>query len=158
MDAAEPGGLGGTYAGNPLAIAAAHAVLDVIAEEDLPARAASLGAQLRERLARVKVNVAQLAEVRGLGSMIAAEFIDPNTARPDSAFAKRVQTRALERGLILLICGVHGNVIRFLFPLTIEQQVLDEGLDILEEALTTCARTRDKENNNRSETTCIAAE
>jgi len=139
MDAAEPGGLGGTYAGNPLAIAAAHAVLDVIAEENLSARAASLGAHLTERLARVKGNVAQLAEVRGLGSMIAAEFIDPKTGRPDPAFTRQVQTRALERGLILLMCGVHGNVIRFLFPLTIEQTVLDEGLDILEEALTTCA-------------------
>jgi 4-aminobutyrate aminotransferase len=113
----------------------------VIAEENLSARAASLGAHLTERLARVKDNVAQLAEVRGLGSMIAAEFIDPKTGRPDPAFTRQVQTRALERGLILLMCGVYGNVIRFLFPLTIEQKVLDEGLDILEEALTTCATT-----------------
>ncbi|WP_184050473.1 4-aminobutyrate--2-oxoglutarate transaminase [Paraburkholderia sp. MM5384-R2] len=136
MDAPAPGGLGGTYAGNPLAIAAAHAVLDVIVEENLSARAVQLGSQLRERLARVKSDVPQLAQVRGPGSMVAAEFIDPQTGAPDPAFAKRVQARALERGLILLICGVHGNVIRFLFPLTISDAVMNEGLDILTDALT----------------------
>jgi 4-aminobutyrate aminotransferase len=136
MDAPQPGGLGGTYAGNPLAIAAAHAVLDVIAEENLSARAANLGAQLKERLASIKARLPQLADVRGPGSMVAAEFIDPKTGAPDPVFTKQVQTRALERGLILLICGVHGNVIRFLFPLTIQQTVFDEGLAILEDVLT----------------------
>ncbi|HZS80159.1 MAG TPA: 4-aminobutyrate--2-oxoglutarate transaminase [Herbaspirillum sp.] len=136
MDAVQPGSLGGTYAGNPLAIAAAHAVLDVIAEENLLVRAISLGVQLKERLASIKARLPQLADVRGPGSMIAAEFFDRKTEAPDPVFTKQVQTRALERGLILLICGVHGNVIRFLFPLTIQQTVFDEGLAILEDVLT----------------------
>ena len=135
MDAAAPGGLGGTYAGNPLACAAAHAVLDVIAEEDLGARAEQLGTQLKERLNALRTKAPQLAQVRGPGSMVAAEFVDPQTGAPDPAFTKLVQQRALERGLLLLTCGVYSNVIRFLFPLTIQQAVFDEALDILEEAL-----------------------
>jgi 4-aminobutyrate aminotransferase len=135
MDAAAPGGLGGTYAGNPLACAAAHAVLDVIAEEHLSARAEQLGEQLKARLGTLSASTPQLAQVRGPGSMVAVEFIDPRTGAPDPAFTKRVQQRALERGLLLLVCGVYGNVIRFLYPLTIEQNVFDEALDVLEQAL-----------------------
>lgn len=142
MDAAQPGGLGGTYAGNPLAIAAAHAVLDVIAHGNLPARATELGAQLKARLARIRRDVPQLAEVRGPGAMIAVEFIDPKTGAPDPAFTKGVQTQALGRGLILLICGVHSNVIRFLFPLTIQQDVFEEGVRILEDVLLAGATTQ----------------
>ena len=135
MDAAAPGGLGGTYAGNPLALAAAHAVLDIIDEEHLCERATTLGNRLKDRLETLKAAVPQLAEVRGPGAMIAAEFLGPETREPDAAFAKRVQQRALERGLLLLVCGTYGNVIRFLFPLTIEEQVFDEALGLLEEAL-----------------------
>ena len=135
MDAAAPGGLGGTYAGNPLALAAAHAVLDIIDEERLCERATALGNRLKDRLDTLKAAVPRLAEVRGPGAMIAAEFLVPDTREPDAAFAKRVQQRALERGLLLLVCGTHGNVIRFLFPLTIEERVFDEALDLLEEAL-----------------------
>lgn len=135
MDAAAPGGLGGTYAGNPLALAAAHAVLDIIDEERLCERATTLGNRLKDRLETLKAAVPQLAEVRGPGAMIAAEFLGPETREPDAAFAKRVQQRALERGLLLLVCGTYGNVIRFLFPLTIEEQVFDEALGLLEEAL-----------------------
>ncbi|CAB3791667.1 4-aminobutyrate--2-oxoglutarate transaminase [Pararobbsia alpina] len=135
MDAAQPGGLGGTYAGNPLAIAAAHAVLAVIDEEKLAERAETLGQKLKTRLNGLKAVVPQLAEVRGPGSMVAAEFFDAATGEPSPEFTKQVQARALERGLLLLSCGVHGNVIRFLFPLTIPQAVFDEALDILEEAL-----------------------
>ena len=135
MDAAAPGGLGGTYAGNPLALAAAHAVLDIIDEEHLCERANTLGNRLKDRLETLKAAVPQLAEVRGPGAMIAAEFLGPETREPDAAFAKRVQQRALERGLLLLVCGTYGNVIRFLFPLTIEEQVFDEALGLLEEAL-----------------------
>jgi 4-aminobutyrate aminotransferase-like enzyme len=136
MDAAQPGGLGGTYAGNPLATAAAHAVLEIIEEEQLSQRAEVLGQKLKARLETLKATVPQIADVRGPGSMVAAEFNDPATGAPSPEFTKQVQTRALERGLLLLSCGVYGNVIRFLFPLTIPMNVFDEALDILEEALT----------------------
>ncbi len=135
MDAAAPGGLGGTYAGNPLALASAHAVLDVIDEEGLCERATLLGETLKARLEALRADVPQLADVRGPGAMVAAEFLEPGNRTPDPAFAKRVQARALERGLLLLICGTYGNVIRFLFPLTIETSVFEEALGLLEEAL-----------------------
>ncbi len=135
MDAPQAGGLGGTYAGNPLAVAAAHAVIDAITEEKLCDRAAALGAQLTEHLQSLRPRCPALAEVRGLGSMIAAEFTDPATGAPSAEAAKRVQTRALEAGLILLTCGVHGNVIRFLYPLTIPQAQFDAALAVLATAL-----------------------
>ncbi len=135
MDAAEPGGLGGTYAGNPLAVAAAHAVLDVIADERLCERAEQLGQRLRAHLQALQPRVPQLAEVRGLGSMLAAEFRSPLTGAPDADFTRRVQAAALQRGLILLSCGSHGNVIRFLHPLTTPDAVFDEALAVLADAL-----------------------
>jgi 4-aminobutyrate aminotransferase-like enzyme len=136
MDAPAPGGLGGTYAGSPLGIAAAHAVLDVMQEEKLVERGNRLGGELRERLTALKARVPQMAEVRGLGAMLAVEFCQPGGHTPDPDFTKRVQARALERGLVLLTCGVYGNVIRFLFPLTIPDAVFAEGLSALEAALT----------------------
>ncbi|MBF4064374.1 4-aminobutyrate--2-oxoglutarate transaminase [Burkholderia pseudomallei] len=135
MDAAAPGGLGGTYAGNPLAVAAAHAVLDVIDEEKLAERATVLGDKLKAKLAALRAELPQIVDVRGPGAMVAAEFVDPHTRASDAAFTKRVQTLALERGLLLLICGVDANVIRFLFPLTIEDAVFDEALGILKSVL-----------------------
>lgn len=135
MDAPAPGGLGGTYAGNPLAVAAAHAVIDIMREERLPARGQKLGDQLLARLKSLQACVPQLTEARGQGAMVAAEFRKKD-GDPDAEFTKKVQARALERGLILLTCGMDGNVLRFLFPLTIEQSVFDEGLDLLEQALT----------------------
>ncbi len=135
MDAAAPGGLGGTYAGNPLAVASAHAVLDIIEDEKLCDRAAILGNRLKARLEALKSRVPHIAEVRGPGGMVAVEFCKPGTATGDGEFAKAVQKRALERGLLLLICGVYGNVIRFLFPLTIQETVFDEALAIVEDAL-----------------------
>ncbi|MFG7165128.1 4-aminobutyrate--2-oxoglutarate transaminase [Burkholderia pseudomallei] len=135
MDAAAPGGLGGTYAGNPLAVAAAHAVLDVIDEEKLAERATVLGDKLKAKLAALRAELPQIVDVRGPGAMVAAEFVDPHTRASDAALTKRVQTLALERGLLLLICGVDANVIRFLFPLTIEDAVFDEALGILESVL-----------------------
>ncbi|KGC29482.1 4-aminobutyrate--2-oxoglutarate transaminase [Burkholderia pseudomallei] len=135
MDAAAPGGLGGTYAGNPLAVAAAHAVLDVIDEEKLAERATVLGDKLKAKLAALRAELPQIVDVRGPGAMVAAEFVDPHTRASDAAFTKRVQTLALKRGLLLLICGVDANVIRFLFPLTIEDAVFDEALGILESVL-----------------------
>jgi 4-aminobutyrate aminotransferase/4-aminobutyrate aminotransferase/(S)-3-amino-2-methylpropionate transaminase len=136
MDAAAPGGLGGTYAGNPLAVAAAHAVLDIIDDEALCDRAATLGERLKTKLTALRATVPQIADIRGPGAMIAVEFGKPGTGHePDAAFTKQVQTRALERGLLLLACGIHSNVIRFLFPLTIEDKVFDEAMAILEDVL-----------------------
>jgi len=135
MDAPAPGGLGGTYAGNALAIASAHAVLDVIRDENLLERANALGARLSARLNTLRETVREIAEVRGIGAMVAVEFHDPATRAPDAAFARKVQAAALDKGLLLLSCGTYGNVIRFLFPLTIQDALMDEALDILEEAI-----------------------
>ena len=135
MDGPAPGGLGGTYAGNPLAIAAAHAVLDVMEEEQLVERANYLGEKLVARLKKAQKNVPAIKEIRGLGSMIAAEFYDPKTNEPSTDTMKRVQAAALEEGLILLSCGVYVNALRFLYPLTIQDSVFDEALDILDRAL-----------------------
>lgn len=134
MDAPAPGGLGGTYAGNPLAIAAAHAVLDVIEDEALNARAERLGLALRSYLDALRSKVPQISDVRGLGAMVAVEFAKAD-GTPDPEFTKVVQRRAQERGLLLLTCGTSANVVRFLFPLTIEDTVFEEGLIILAEAL-----------------------
>lgn len=134
MDGPAAGGLGGTYAGNPLAVAAAHAVLDVIAEEKLCERAAELGEKLRAHLEGLRAKVPGIADVRGLGSMVALELNDAN-GKPDAEAVKRVQARALESGLILLSCGVYGNVLRFLYPLTIPDAQFARALDILSEAL-----------------------
>ncbi len=134
MDAPAPGGLGGTYAGNPLAIAAAHAVIEVMQEEQLPQRGAKLGQQLKDRLEKLRQRVPQISDVRGLGAMVACEFRDAQ-GEPDVVKTKAVQAAALSKGLILLTCGVDANVIRFLFPLTIEQNIFDEALDILESAM-----------------------
>jgi 4-aminobutyrate aminotransferase len=137
MDAPGPGGLGGTYGGNPLAIAAAHAVLDVIADERLLERAEILGQRLKARLEGLRARAAGLAEIRGPGAMIALELMKEggSVGVPDPDGAKAIQQRALERGLLLLTCGVHANVLRFLFPLTISDAVFEEGLAILEAAI-----------------------
>jgi 4-aminobutyrate aminotransferase len=135
MDAPAPGGLGGTYAGHPLAIAASHAVLDVIEEERLCERAQRLGDKLIGHLIAQRAVRPRIGDIRGLGAMVACEFVDPKTGAPDADTTKKVQAAALARGLLLLTCGVYGNVIRFLFPLTIEDAVFDEGLSVLDAAL-----------------------
>lgn len=134
MDAPAPGGLGGTYAANPLAVAAAHAVFDTIEKEALLQRSAQLGTKLRAFLQEQRRHNACIADVRGLGSMNAVEFCEPS-GTPSAAMAQRVQQIALTRGLILLTCGVHGNVIRFLYPLTIPDAQFDAALKVLGEAL-----------------------
>ena len=133
MDAPNPGGLGGTYAGNPLAIAASHAVLDVMAEEKLPERATKLGAQLKARLEAAKAKNPCMGDIRALGAMVACEFVNPQTGAPDADLTKKLQQAALKKGLLLLTCGVYGNVMRFLFPLTIEDSVFEEALQILDQ-------------------------
>ncbi|MCG9027138.1 aminotransferase class III-fold pyridoxal phosphate-dependent enzyme [Laribacter hongkongensis] len=134
----------GTYAGSPLALAlaAARAALDVIDSEQLCQRAEVLGARLCTCLHELAAVVPQLADVRALGAMVAAEFLDPATRMPDAAFARSVQQIAIEHGLILLTCGMHSNVLRFLFPLTIEDPVFDEALAILSAAMRAAASAR----------------
>lgn len=135
MDSPHPGGLGGTYAGSPLALAAVNAVLDVIEEEKLCERSQKLGDKLKARLEGLRGAVPQIKEVRGLGSMVAVEFMKAGTDEPDADFTKKAQMHALENGLILLTCGTHYNVMRFLFPITIEDSVFDEALDKIEASL-----------------------
>ena len=135
MDASDPGGLGGTYAGNPLGVAASHAVLDVIEEEDLCARANELGSRLKQRLEAIRENTPQLVDIRGPGFMVAAEFNTADGSAPDADFANRVRMEALKRHLVLLTCGIYGNVVRFLAPITIQDEVFAEGLDILEASI-----------------------
>jgi 4-aminobutyrate aminotransferase/(S)-3-amino-2-methylpropionate transaminase len=138
MQAAEPGGLGGTYAGNPIACAAALAVLDVIEEENLCARADEIGARIKARVAELaqRNDTVPIGAIRGPGAMIGFEiFAGRGGTEPDADATKRVTARALDHGLVLLSCGVFGNVIRILVPLTVEDDVLEEGLDRLEQAL-----------------------
>ena len=133
MDAPAPGGLGGTYGGSPLGIAAANAVLDVIEEEGLCDRANQLGARLKQHLASLRDDVPEIVDIRGPGFMNAVEFNVGD--KPSAEFAGKVRAEAQKRGLLLLTCGVHGNVIRFLSPITIQDEVFTEALGKLEEAI-----------------------
>jgi 4-aminobutyrate aminotransferase/(S)-3-amino-2-methylpropionate transaminase len=138
MDAAEPGGLGGTYAGSPIACAAALAVLDIIDEEKLIDRANIIGEKMRSRLETISMrnNTVPIAAIRGPGAMTAFDVVTTRgTNEPDADMTKRVITKARENGLILLSCGVYGNAIRLLVPLTVSDKLLDEGLDLLEQSL-----------------------
>jgi 4-aminobutyrate aminotransferase/(S)-3-amino-2-methylpropionate transaminase len=139
MDAPAPGGLGGTYAGSPLACAAADAVLDVIEEEDLCARAVEQGRQIADRLnAMAKTNALKstIGEVRALGAMVAVELVQNGDAgQPAADLTKALVQECAKKGLIILACGVRGNVIRFLAPLTASETIVNEGLDILESVL-----------------------
>ena len=136
MDACAPGGLGGTYAGNPVACAAALAVLDVFEQEQVFARAVKLGSRLTARLRELARRHPSIVEVRGLGAMVAFELCDGgDPERPAVELTRRLTARARELGLILLSCGIYGNVIRILVPITAEDAIVDEGLGILERAL-----------------------
>jgi len=136
MDAPAPGGLGGTYAGSPVACAAALAVLDVFAKENLLERSRKLGEHLRSRLAALAAKQPCIAEVRGLGAMVAIELCkNGDVNQPDAELTKRIVQQATRRGLVLLSCGTYGNVIRILVPLTAADALVNEGLDILEASL-----------------------
>jgi 4-aminobutyrate aminotransferase len=136
MDAAHPGGLGGTYGGNPISIAAAHAVLDVIESEDLCSKAARVGQRMRSHLEALARQLPCIGDVRGLGAMVAFELVkDPKTKEPDAEMTASILAFAEKRGLILLSCGTAANVVRLLSPLTIPDAVLEEGLAILSAAL-----------------------
>lgn len=139
MDAPGPGGLGGTYGGNPIGVAAGNAVLDVIEEEGLTERATQLGNRLKQSLQSLTDVVPQIADIRGPGFMNAVEFNIPGSTVPNPDFANRVREKALEKGLILLTCGIYGNVIRFLAPITIEDGIFNEALAILETTMRQCA-------------------
>lgn len=136
MDAAVPGGLGSTYAGNPITIAAAHAVLDVMEEENLPTRSMAIGERLRNRFNAMKQKLSFITEVRGLGAMTGVEFCHDNDPhKPAADIANRLKTECAERGLLILNCGIYGNVLRVMVPLTISDALLDEGLQIIETIL-----------------------
>jgi 4-aminobutyrate aminotransferase / (S)-3-amino-2-methylpropionate transaminase / 5-aminovalerate transaminase len=137
MEKVEPGGLGGTYGGSPIGCAAALAVLDVIADERLLARAEVIGARMRMRLGSFmrRPDLVPLAQLRGLGAMLAFDVVKEGGSEPDGAAARRVVARAFEQGLVILTCGMDGETLRILLPLTAPDSVIDEGLDILESAL-----------------------
>ena len=136
MDAPLPGGLGGTYGGNPLACAAALAVLDVFESEDLVARAATQGDHMRNALRQIQARVPEIGDVRGLGCMLAIECVrDRGTKDADADFAQRVIDKARDRGLLLLKCGPHKNVVRLLPPLTASPEEITSGVAKLEAAV-----------------------
>lgn len=139
MDAANPGGLGGTYAGNPVACAASHAVLDIIKDEDLLGRSNAIGKIImgRCKVLMDKANLNCIGEVRGLGAMCAVELVkDRASAEPAPELTSLLLKTANEKGLILLSCGTYGNVIRFLVPLTASDALVTEGMDVFEASLT----------------------
>ena len=136
LDAAHVGGLGGTFAGNPVAVAAAVAVLDLMARDDLLGTAARLGERLRGRLGALAERCPAIGDVRGLGAMVAIELVkDRISKEPAKELAGKLQAAVLQRGLLLLTAGTYGNVIRILVPLTVEDAVLDEGMEVLERTL-----------------------
>ena len=134
MDAVHPGGLGGTYGGNPVACAAALGAIATMQEQDLPGQARHIGAVMLPRLQAMAEKFPVIADVRGRGAMIAVELTEPGGLRPDHASTARVAAACHAAGLIVLTCGTFGNVLRFLPPLVIPGHLLDEGLDILEGA------------------------
>ncbi|MBT9607391.1 4-aminobutyrate--2-oxoglutarate transaminase [Microbacterium sp.] len=131
MDATHTGGLGGTYGGNPIACAAALASIDAFENDGLIERAREIGDILTSRLSRVQQDDPRIGEIRGRGAMIAAEFVDPATGAPDAALTAAVAKAAIAEGVIVLTCGTYGNVIRFLPPLSIGDDLLHEGLDVV---------------------------
>ena len=140
MDASHAGGLGGTYGGNPIACAAALAAIDVFENEGLLERAREVGEILTTRLRALQAADPRVGDVRGRGAMIAAEFVVPETGEPDAALAASVAKASISEGVIVLTCGTYGNVIRFLPPLAIGDDLLNEGLDVVAAALGAASR------------------
>ncbi|MFI9504866.1 4-aminobutyrate--2-oxoglutarate transaminase [Nocardia sp. NPDC052566] len=140
LDAVHPGGLGGTYGGNPVACAAALATLATMRELNLPARARAIEAAVLPRLRALAEEVGVIGDVRGRGAMLAIEIVRPGTGEPDPVLTKAVAAEALSRGVLVLTCGTYGNVIRLLPPLVIEDDLLDDGLGVLADALRALTR------------------
>ena len=135
MDSVHAGGLGGTYAGNPLACAAALAAFDAYAEDGFIERANELGTTLMGKLREMQSADARIGDLRGRGAMAAIELVNPETQEPDAALTGKVASYAAAHGVIVLTCGTYSNVIRFLPPLTISDELLTEGLDVVAQAL-----------------------
>lgn len=135
VDSPNPGEIGGTYAGNPLACEAALKVIEIIGEENLNAKAEQLGATIQSRLEAFKLEHSFIGDIRRLGAMVAMEIVDPETQSPDKVKTSQIVKAANENGLLLLSAGINGNVIRFLAPLVITDQELNKGLSILESSL-----------------------
>lgn len=132
MDSVEPGGLGGTYAGNPLACAASLAVMEIIEEERILEKSLRLGDMLQASLKKLSEEIPEIGEVRGLGGMVAIEFVkDRDPHKPDPELTKKISMKSMENGLIILSCGIYGNVLRILVPITAEPKEIEEGIEIL---------------------------
>ena len=134
MDCVHPGGVGGTYGANPLACAAALAVMEIFETENILEKSVQLGDTLKERFTQWVSKFNCAGEIRGLGAMLGITIVDKE-GKPDAAAAKNLAGACFEKGLVILVCGIHGNVIRVLMPLTIEDEVLERGLGIMEEGL-----------------------
>ncbi|MHB1433628.1 MAG: aminotransferase class III-fold pyridoxal phosphate-dependent enzyme, partial [Streptosporangiaceae bacterium] len=134
MDSVHPGGIGGTYGGNPVACAAALGSIETMTKEDLPAKARRIGDIMLPRLRALAEKYPVIGDVRGRGAMIAVELVKPGTIDPDGAAAAKAAKACHAEGLLVLTCGTYGNVLRFLPPLVIGEDLLNEGLDILESA------------------------
>jgi 4-aminobutyrate aminotransferase / (S)-3-amino-2-methylpropionate transaminase / 5-aminovalerate transaminase len=136
MDCVPAGGLGGTFGGNPLACAAANATLDALTDGEMLDRAKSVGERLRKGLDAMAARIPQIGEVRGIGPMLALELVDdPETKQPAPDLAAQATANARDRGLMLLSCGLYGNVLRILVPFVASDEDLDRGLEIMEESL-----------------------
>ncbi len=141
MDAPGPGGLGGTFAGNPLSCAAALAVLDIFEREDLLARASELGDRFQERAKQWQKRWPIVGDVRGLGGMQAIELVkSPDKREPAADETKQISQYCYEHGLITITAGSYSNVVRVLVPLVVSDEQMDEGMDVLESALRQCAK------------------
>src|SRR5580692_3004378 len=134
MDAVHAGGLGGTFGGNPVACAAALGAIETMGKEDLPAMARRIGDIMLPRLRKLAEAHPEIGDVRGRGAMIAIELVKPGTLEPDASLTGKIAKACHQTGLIVLTCGTFGNVLRFLPPLVISEQLLNEGLSILEDA------------------------
>jgi 4-aminobutyrate aminotransferase / (S)-3-amino-2-methylpropionate transaminase / 5-aminovalerate transaminase len=134
MDSVHAGGLGGTYGGNPVACAAALGAIETMEAEDLPGKARRIGEIMLPRLRKLAAEFPVIGDVRGRGAMLAIELNRPGTLEPDPATTTAISRACHQAGLVTLTCGTFGNVIRFLPPLVIGEDLLDEGLTILEDA------------------------
>ena len=135
LDAVHPGGLGGTYGGNPVACASALAAIETMETQDLAGRARRIEEITVPRMRRLADETGVIGDVRGRGAMLALELVKPGTKTPDAAAAKAVAAACLAEGVIILTCGTYGNVIRLLPPLVIGEELLSDGLDVLEAAI-----------------------
>ena len=135
MDAPNPGEIGGTYGGSPLGCVAALAVIEKMERENLAARSQAIGKTIKEHFAALQKEIPSIADVRGLGAMCAVEFVNPQTGEPEKELVTKLAKGCYQNGVIILTAGVHGNIIRFLTPLVITDEQLQEGLDIISEVL-----------------------